>query len=154
MTTQPDDTAFCAKTADTLPPAENKPTSVVEKSNSSSLFTWIDLPLKLIVLPADRSLASGNKQPTGKLRCSRMPIIASPTAPVAPTTATFMLLAKRFRSPKTHDWQPNRIEPRQTAQLHLRKYPQTARASSACASPQTPKYFSYAVKSNRCHLNR
>ena len=154
MTTQQDDTAFGEKTADTRTPAENKKTTNVEKSNSSSLFTWIDLNLKLIVLPADRSLASGNKQPTGKLLCSRMPIIASPTSPVAPTTATFMLLAKRFRSPKTHKWQPNQVEPRQTVQLHLRKYPQTARASSACASPQTLKYFSYAVKSNRCHRNR
>ena len=151
--TQPDDTAFGAKMAETLPPAEKKPTSIVEKSNSSSLVTRIDFPLKLIVLPADRSLASGNNLPTGKLRCSRILIIASPTAPVAPTTATFMLLVKRVHSPKTDEWQPNQVESRRTAQRHLRKCPQTTRASSAYGTPQTPRYLFYAVESNRCHRN-
>ena len=37
---------------------------------------------------AERLLASGYSVPTGKLRSSSMAIMVSPTAPVAPTTAT------------------------------------------------------------------
>src|SRR5690606_5830530 len=40
------------------------------------------------VLPAERSEAGGTSVPTGKLRSARIDSITSPTAPVAPTTAT------------------------------------------------------------------
>ncbi len=43
------------------------------------------------VLPADRARASGTNSSTGKSRSSRMRVISRPTAPVAPTTATFMV---------------------------------------------------------------
>src|SRR5262245_27820962 len=42
-----------------------------------------------MVFPADLALASRCSFAIGNSRCSRISIIASPTAPVAPTTATF-----------------------------------------------------------------
>ena len=81
-------------------------------SKASKVVFWVSIsrPEKEIIVPADRSLVSGSKVPTGNLRLSSPCIISSPTAPVAPTTATFIgfcslftvlrtPLAERNRSP-------------------------------------------------------
>ncbi len=49
-------------------------------------------PPKEIVRPADLAEASGTSSSTGNARSSRMRSISVPTAPVAPTTATFSFL--------------------------------------------------------------
>ena len=87
ITTHPAATARGACSSETPPPAENSAMAVFEKSNSARSETEIDLPLKRTVLPTERSEANAYRLPTGNSLCSRISIIASPTAPVAPTTA-------------------------------------------------------------------
>ena len=87
ITTQPEAAARGACSSETLPPAENSAIAVFEKSNSARSETVIDLPLNRTVLPAERSDAKAYNFPTGNSLCSRISIMASPTAPVAPTTA-------------------------------------------------------------------
>src|SRR6056300_1607022 len=88
ITTQPAAAAIGAYSSEILPPAENRPICALLKSNSAKSVTVILFPRNRMLLPADRALAKGYKVPTGKLRCSKISIMASPTAPVAPTIAT------------------------------------------------------------------
>ena len=57
MTMQPAAAAFGANSAEMLPPAENKAICAFEKSNSARSRTTTSLPLKRILLPAERLLA-------------------------------------------------------------------------------------------------
>ena len=50
-----------------------------------------ELPLNEIVLPTDFSEATGINSETGKFRSSKSWSITSPTIPVAPTTAIFIV---------------------------------------------------------------
>ena len=69
-TTAPAFTAIGANFLETPPPAENKAMSTPSKDFSSTLRSAIVLPPNLIVLPAERALASGFSLPTGKPRRS------------------------------------------------------------------------------------
>ena len=88
ITTLPAATAAEANLALTLPPAENKATSIPSKESSSSTSTLTRFPLNGKNCPADRSEARKRNSPTGNKRSSNISRICSPTAPVTPTTAT------------------------------------------------------------------
>ncbi|MNY37526.1 hypothetical protein D3C86_1720950 [compost metagenome] len=74
------------------PPAENKATSGFKAIASDGVTTLYFFPLKSISLPLLRSEATGINSETGKLRAANTVNISVPTRPVAPTTATFILL--------------------------------------------------------------
>src|ERR1700712_2165485 len=77
---------------DVLPPAENIATSGLCLIASSTETTLYCLPLKVISLPTLLAEATGINSVTGKLRSLRTCNILVPTNPVAPTTATFIVL--------------------------------------------------------------
>ena len=58
--------------------------------NAAASIRWtrIASPLKLTVLPMERSDAKARSSRTGNFRSSRMRSVVEPAAPVAPTTAT------------------------------------------------------------------
>src|SRR5688572_26012345 len=85
---QPAAAALGAYLRETSAPAENKPMSALLKSKLASSPTGSWRLRKLTDLPIERLLASGYNSDTGKLRSSSTSIMASPTSPVAPTTAT------------------------------------------------------------------
>src|SRR6185437_13811304 len=87
-TTVPWRTAAGANFLDCAPPAENNAMSTPRKLSSVNSSTVTGLPLKGSVLPADRADANSRRLDSGKRRCSRHCINSTPTAPVAPTTAT------------------------------------------------------------------
>ena len=60
MTTHPAAAALGANSADSAPPAENRPICAAEKSNWSRRRTLTDLPRNCKRLPSERSLASRN----------------------------------------------------------------------------------------------
>src|SRR5581483_1530309 len=62
--------------------------STPRKLSSVNSSTRIGFPLNGSVLPAERAEANNRRLARGKLRCSRQRINSTPTAPVAPTTAT------------------------------------------------------------------
>ena len=55
----PSSPAVGANSAEMLPPAENRPICAWLKSNSARSVTLMDLPLNMMVLPAERLLARG-----------------------------------------------------------------------------------------------
>src|SRR3569832_379189 len=87
-TTAPAFTAIGPYFLEIDPPAENSAMST--PSNDFSVSSWMTIfsPLKSIVLPTARALASATSLPTGKLRFSSVAANSAPTAPVAPTMAT------------------------------------------------------------------
>ena len=90
ITTAPDSTAYFAYFSEILPPAEKKAMSILRPSKTVSVnssILWF-LPLNSIIDPAEFALASGNKFPIGNLTSSKTLKSSSPTAPLAPTTAT------------------------------------------------------------------
>src|SRR5215467_7893088 len=87
-TTAPAFTATGANWALTLPPAEKSPISIPLKESSVRTSTLISFPLNDKNCPADLSEAKRRSSPTGNSRSSSTSRICSPTAPVAPTTAT------------------------------------------------------------------
>src|SRR5580692_9936933 len=107
-TTAPWRTAGGAKRFDWLPPAENNAMSTPAKLSSVNSSTVTGFPLKGSVLPAERADANNRKLDSGKRRCSRHCINSTPTAPVAPTTATTGADEEgrpdcMLRLPNTHD---------------------------------------------------
>src|SRR3990170_3067858 len=96
ITTQPALAAMGAKRSLTLPPAEKKP--IWQLVNESSLRTCTVrlLPLYISAFPRERSEASSFSSLTGKALSSKIFIISLPTAPVAPTTATFHFFILHF----------------------------------------------------------
>ena len=88
ITTAPRFTASGASSLESPPVAAKKTMSTPSKASGSATPTSISSPRNVIVLPADRVLASGFSWETGKRRSSSTRRRTSPTAPVAPTTAT------------------------------------------------------------------
>ena len=94
MTTAPLAAANLAYFSDTDPPALKNAISISCSSKTvsvSSTTLWL-LPLNSIWVPALFALASGSSSPTGKSTSSITRKSSSPTAPVAPTTATLNFL--------------------------------------------------------------
>src|SRR6266540_4384760 len=88
MTTQPARAARGANSFEMLPPALNNARSMPLNDSFVSSATAISSRRNLSVLPTERAEASRDNRPAGKLRFSSVLIISTPTAPVAPTTAT------------------------------------------------------------------
>src|SRR6185437_7023760 len=86
-TTQPALAAMGANSLEMAPPALKSAMSMPAKESFVNSVTAISSPLNFSFLPTDRAEASNVSLPTGKLRFSRVLIISTPTAPVAPTTA-------------------------------------------------------------------
>ncbi|EST14098.1 hypothetical protein EDP1_3989 [Pseudomonas putida S610] len=87
MTVQPACTAWVAKLRLTAAPAAKNASLTCAKSNPSTSRTLSFLPANITLLPADSMLASRCRVATGKSSSSRIWTNASPTLPVAPTTA-------------------------------------------------------------------
>src|SRR5580698_2965419 len=83
---------FGASVSDVPPPAENSATSGFAAIASSALTTLYFFPLYSTSLPIDFSEATGNNSVTGKFLSASTCNILVPTNPVAPTTATFILI--------------------------------------------------------------
>src|SRR6185503_9594102 len=82
-------------------PAEKSPICTPAKLLSVSSSTCSGLPRKSSDLPAERADANSRSCESGNLRCLRQRISSTPTAPVAPTTATtgfesFLAAIERF----------------------------------------------------------
>ena len=82
---------FGAQANEVSPPAENKATSAFISTAVCKPTTVYSLLLKVIFLPTDFSEATGINSVNGKLRSAKTLNITSPTIPVAPTTATFIV---------------------------------------------------------------
>src|SRR3990170_3223641 len=89
ITTQPALAAMGAKRSLTLPPAEKRPIWLPVNESSLRTCTVRLLPLYFSAFPAERSEAISFRSLTEKALSSKIFIISLPTAPVAPTTATF-----------------------------------------------------------------
>ena len=87
-TTQPALAASGANSFDTPPPALNRAISMPWNESFANSLTMISCLRNLSFLPAERTEASNVRLPAGKSRFSSVLIISTPTAPVAPTTAT------------------------------------------------------------------
>src|SRR5688500_8737533 len=96
MTVIPFSANLGAHSKEVLPPAEKRATSGFILIASSAVTTLYFLPLKLRSLPADLSEATGMNSVTGNPLSSSTLIIIDPTRPVAPTTATFILIRFKF----------------------------------------------------------
>lgn len=88
MTAAPRCTAAGARDFDSDPVAAKNTTSTPSKAPAAASPTSTESPRNETGPPAERLLASGTRRPTGKRLCSRHASRVSPTAPVAPTTAT------------------------------------------------------------------
>src|SRR5690606_1746680 len=99
-TTAPALTAAGANSLLREPPAENSAMSTPSKLFSVNSSTLSVSPLKVIVLPTEREEARSFRDLTGKFLFSRVLIISTPTAPVAPAIATLydllMILLRGF----------------------------------------------------------
>ncbi|MGY4516031.1 hypothetical protein ACVWWW_001599 [Lysobacter sp. HA18] len=89
MTTAPACANFGPYSFEMSPPAENSAMSTPVGSNVARSCTTIFRFLKSTFSPAERSLASRCSSAMGKSRSASTFSMVSPTAPVAPTTATF-----------------------------------------------------------------
>src|SRR5262249_8039887 len=88
ITTAPAAAAIGANSFACAAPAEKNAISMPLNEDGLSFSTAILSALKLTVLPTDRSDAYARRLFTGNLLSSRSFRVVSPTAPVAPTTAT------------------------------------------------------------------
>ena len=99
MTTQPAAAAIGANFREMPPPALNRAISTPSKDFSVNSSTVSIFPRKATCFPADLAEARSFREPTGKLRVSRQDRISTPTAPVAPTMATwgawFMIVVRK-----------------------------------------------------------
>src|SRR5262245_34310595 len=89
-TTAPARTAWGAYSRDCAEPAEKNAMSVPAKAPGPTASTRRRSPFHVIVFPTDRSEANTRSSRTGNFRSSRSLSVVWPTAPVAPTTATFI----------------------------------------------------------------
>ena len=87
-TTAPAFTAWGAYSFDCEEPAEKRAMSTPLNASGPSLPMRMVSPLKVTVLPTERSEAKARSAFTGNLRSSRSLRVVCPTAPVTPTTAT------------------------------------------------------------------
>ena len=89
MTTAPAAAADGPYSREIPPPALKSAMSTPTNESCVSSSTTISLPRNNIVLPAERAEANSFSLLSGKFRCSRQSNISTPTAPVAPTIATW-----------------------------------------------------------------
>src|SRR5204862_6279358 len=92
ITVIPASTNFGAHSNEVLPPAEKIATAGLAAIPSAILTTLYFFPLNSTSLPTLFSDATGTNSVTGKFLSARTCNILVPTNPVAPTTATFILL--------------------------------------------------------------
>src|SRR4026209_1274166 len=92
ITVIPASANFGAHSSEVLPPAEKSATAGFAAIASGILTTLYFFPLNSTSLPTDFSEATGTKSVTGKFLSANTCNILVPTNPVAPTTATFMLI--------------------------------------------------------------
>src|SRR6187551_1145094 len=83
---------FGAHSNDVPPPAEKIATAGLAAIASVMLTMVYFLPLNSTCLPTDLSEATGTRSVTGKFLSAKTCNILEPTKPVAPTTATFIVL--------------------------------------------------------------
>src|SRR5690606_38467528 len=88
ITTAPAAANLGACSFETSPPAANSAMSTPAGSNADSSWTRSSSSPKSTLPPAERPLARAITSEAGNRRAARIDSIASPTAPVAPTTAT------------------------------------------------------------------
>ena len=88
MTTQPLAAIFGDHSFDTLPPADIRQKSTLEKSNFSRSWHLSVVSPNDASMPTDRREAIACTSPTGNWRSLRIDSISRPTLPVAPTMAT------------------------------------------------------------------
>lgn len=90
-----------ASSAEVPPPAENSASAGLRAMASSADITVHSFPRKETFRPTDLAEATGNSSVTGKFLSSSNCNILVPTSPVAPTTATFMvLILKLYKNKK------------------------------------------------------
>src|ERR1700761_1136311 len=82
-------------------PAENKAISTPLKASSVSSSIVSACPRNSCVLPADLAEASSFNEASGRLRLSMQPTNSRPTAPVAPTIATFLFFISQLQKRKS-----------------------------------------------------
>src|SRR6188474_3926506 len=92
ITVIPASANFGAHSNEVLPPAENIATAGLAAIPSVMLTTLYFFPLNSTSLPTLLSDATGINSVTGKFLSARTCNILVPTNPVAPTTATFILV--------------------------------------------------------------
>src|SRR6185436_17476346 len=92
MTVIPASANFGAHSSEVPPPAENNATAGLAAIASVILTTLYFFPLNSTSLLTDFSDATGINSETGKFLSANTCNILVPTNPVAPTTATFMIL--------------------------------------------------------------
>src|SRR6185436_12979165 len=92
ITVMPASANFGAHSNEVLPPAENIATAGFAAMPSAMLTTLYCLPLNVTSLPTDLSDATGTNSVTGKFLSANTCNIFVPTRPVAPTTATFIVM--------------------------------------------------------------
>src|SRR4051812_16420806 len=115
-------TALAANSLLIDPPAEKNAICTSLKLSCVSSSTVYGLPLNVTVLPALRALASRRRFLIGKFRSARTFKNSCPTAPVAPTIATFTAAADMTTAP---------------SRFHKRNRPQTYPGSIADNSTRT-----------------
>lgn len=81
-----------AQSVDVCPPAEKMATAGLASIAVCMSTMVCSLPLNVMILPTERSLATGISSVTGKSRSSSICNIFRPTSPVAPTIAIFIRL--------------------------------------------------------------
>ena len=91
ITTVPIAVNFGAHLIEVSPPAEKRAISGDIFSASSKVTTVMFFPSNAICFPADRSDATGINSVKGNFRSAKTFNITSPTIPVAPTTAIFII---------------------------------------------------------------
>src|SRR6185503_20356230 len=92
ITVMPASANFGAHSSEVPPPAENNATEGLASIALAMLITLYFFPLNSTSFPTDLSEATGNNSVTGKFLSANTCNILEPTNPVAPTTATFILL--------------------------------------------------------------
>src|SRR5690606_15775765 len=82
---------FGAHSKEVSPPAEKIAKSGLAVNAVCKPIRVYSFPWNVSFLPTDRSEATNNNSVIGKFRSANILIITSPTIPVAPTTATFII---------------------------------------------------------------
>ena len=103
-TTAPAFTACGAYSFDWAEPAEKSAMSTPLNDSGPTLSMRMVSPLKVTVLPTERSEANARSALTGNLRSSRSLSVVCPTAPVTPTTATVSPEAMCLPSPACQEY--------------------------------------------------
>src|SRR5450631_666059 len=92
ITVMPASANLGAHSKDVPPPAEKIAMAGFKRIASVALTTLYSFPLYKTILPTDFSEATGISSVSGKFLSANTSSILVPTSPVAPTTATFIVL--------------------------------------------------------------